>query len=52
MFTRPIPQLLKSLGKGMGEVENRVKFRITVMASSKNLGGSSVEQHLQQMKQV
>ena len=36
----------------MGEVQSRLRFRTSFVATSKDLGGSSVEQHLERMEQV
>ena len=43
---------LTTSGKGMGEVQNRVRFHLEFIANSRRLGGSSVELQLQRMKQV
>ena len=45
-------ELLKTLGKGMGEVQNQIKFRKEFITGLRHLGGSSVEQQLERMKQV
>ena len=45
-------ELLKTLGKGMGEVTTQFGFRKCAIFGVKELGNRSVEQYLERIKQV
>ena len=45
-------ELLKTLGKGMGETTNQFHFRKNFVLGVKELGSRSVEQFLERIKRV